>query len=60
MLQSIRYDQGETLIEYTNRVEELVSKLECAEHVVSKVENKKVLLRGFLGEFDVTAKTVLD
>lgn len=59
-LQSICLDKGEAIIECSNRILDLVSKLECATHSASKIEKKRALLRGLPPDFDVTAETILN
>lgn len=58
-LQNIQMAKGEKVIEYSNRVEELVSELESAGHHTSGVEKKRALLRGLPSTFDITAETIM-
>lgn len=58
-LQNIQMKKGEKVIEYSNRVEELVSELESAGHPTSVVEKKRALLRGLPTTFDITAETCM-
>lgn len=54
MFEIIKLPKGETIVECSNLVLEMVSTLECPGHNVSKVETKRALLKGPRGELHVT------
>lgn len=58
-LQAVVRNKRKQIVEYTIRILKLVSKLESTELVVSKVERKRMLLRGKAEDFDVTVESIM-
>lgn len=58
-LKGIKLKKEEKAITYSNRILELVSELQSANHEMSKVEMNRALLRGLAKEFDITAESII-
>lgn len=58
--QSIALKKVKQIVEYSNRLQELVGELDSAVHVVSDSEQKPVHLCELPGDFNVTAETIID
>lgn len=58
-LQTISLNKGEAIVEYSNRIMELVSGLKCAGHSITSIKQKRGLLRGLPEKFDVAAEVIM-
>lgn len=55
-LQNIRLGAGESIIEYWNRILQLITELEWTGHATSRIEQKRALIPGLPTDFDATTK----
>lgn len=58
-LQALILKHGEHILEYSNRLVDLIGKLEGAGHSVTMVEQKRTLLRGLLKEYEATVDAIM-
>lgn len=58
-LQGVSLEKGENIIEYSRRIVGLVGGLDCAGHFVSKVEQKRGMLRGLPVDYNMTEKAIV-
>lgn len=58
-LQVIHLKNGESIIEYSSRILELVSELKCTGHAASRIEQNLLLLLGLPTELEVTLKSIM-
>lgn len=56
LLQTVKLKKAKAIITYSNEILELVSELESAGHIVSKIEKKRDLLCGLTKDFEITAE----
>lgn len=57
-LQGVRMTQNEPVIQYSNKIENLVNELAAAGHIVTNLEKKRALLRGLREEFSVMCQVI--
>lgn len=58
-LANFQLEKGEKIVEFTDRIMELVWELNSADHTISEFEEKPTLFRGLPSEYNVASETVM-
>ena len=57
-LHELKMREKDSIIEYSNKIQNLVNELQAAGHSISELEMKRALLKGLRSEFVVTAEVI--